>query len=170
MAQRPPSSGKSGNGKKNTGPYKPKKKLRPGQAPERARSNFPEAETVAAYISESPEPLTRKEIARAFRIDESAFHMLKGMLKRLMSEGLISESPDGGYTAPQLVPEVITVEVREITEDGDALCQPVEWRHPGDVPHILVALDRGKAALAIGQKALVRLVEDDGSVLVGHML
>ena len=131
-----------------------------------AAAPFPSKEQVLAFINESSEPVGKREIARAFRIKGGNDRIrLKALLKELRQEGLLEKQPQRRLAAPGRLPNVLVVEVAEMDEDGELFARPTVWDHDkGAPPRIYLAPEkRSRAALAMGERALVRLkrAEDD---------
>ena len=128
---------------------------------------FPSKEKVLAFINESSEPVGKREIARAFRIKGNDDRIrLKALLKELKQEGVLEKQPSRRLSAPGRLPNVLVVEVSELDEDGELLARPTVWDDDkGRPPRIYIAPDnRSRAALAMGERALVRLQQgEDGS-------
>lgn len=115
------------------------------------------------YISSSPTPVTKRDIARAFKLKGSGPRVaLKKILKAMEDEGVITKQ-GGGYTIPEGLPGVMVVEISEIDIDGDVFCRPVEWSDKqGTPPRIELMPDKkGHPAMAVGDRALVRLKRID---------
>lgn len=113
------------------------------------------------YIRNSSAPQTKREIARAFNIKGGENRVaLKQILKALTNEGAITKQPGGGYSIPEGLPGVMTVEVTEISVDGDIVAKPVDWniRQQGDAPRIEIMPDKKHFPhMSEGSRALVRL-------------
>ena len=128
---------------------------------------FPSKEQVLAFINENSAPVGKREIARAFRIKGNDDRIrLKALLKELKQEGLLEKQPSRRLSAPGHLPNVLVVEVFELDEDGELLARPTVWDDDkGPPPRIYVAPDnRSRAALAMGERALVRVkLGDDGA-------
>ena len=135
---------------------------------EKARSTpFPSKDQVLAFINESAEPVGKREIARAFRIKGTNDRIrLKALLKELKQAGQLEKQPSRHVSAPGRLPNVLVVEIAEMDEDGELLARPTVWdEEKGTPPRIYLAPEkRSRAALAMGERALVRLkLTDDGS-------
>lgn len=123
------------------------------------------------YLAESTKPVTRREIARAFSVKKKGQEHLSHMLKDLENSGCI-EKQSGAYTYltglhdVASVPDVSTLEVTEITLDGDVFARPVNWNEQtsGPAPSIEIMPDKkGHPSLTTGDHILARVEEgDDG--------
>ncbi len=59
---------------------------------------------------------------------------------------------------PDVMPDVMVVQITGTDPDGDAVARPVEWRGDGPPPMILMAAEpRGRPALAPGERVLAKL-------------
>lgn len=113
------------------------------------------------YIQNSSEPMTKREIARAFKVKGGENRIvLKQILKKLENEGVISKHPGGGYSVPEGLPSVCVIEVCDIDVDGDVFAKPTEWNeeHQGPLPRIeLMPGKKGHPAAKVGDRVLARL-------------
>ncbi len=124
----------------------------PKQAP------FPTKEQIAAFIRESPVPVGKKEIARAFQMTGDQRIGLKALLKELEAEGTVERGPGRRLAPPRSLPTVTVVDVSDIDEDGETVARPVRWDGSGPAPRIFLGPGRaGHPSLAPGDRALVRL-------------
>ncbi len=139
----------------------------PKKASGASTTPFPSKEQVLTFINESAEPVGKREIARAFRIKGSNERIrLKALLKELKQDGLLDKQPSRRISAPGRLPNVLVVEVHELDEDGELLARPAVWDDDkAKPPRIYLAPEkRSRAALAMGERALVRLkLGDDGA-------
>jgi len=127
------------------------------------KSPFPSKRDVLDFINESPVPVGRKEIARAFHIRGDDRVALKALLRELQDEGHLERQDKRRLTAAGGLPEVLVVEVEGLDTDGELLARPAVWRRVEQPPKIFMAPERrGRPALGRGDRALVRLrrIED----------
>lgn len=112
------------------------------------------------FIKSSPAPVTKRELAVAFRLKGSGPRIaMKKILKELYNEGAISKQ-GGAYTIPEGLAGVIVIEVSDISTDGDVFAKPVDWNadKQGTPPRIEIMPEKkGHPALAVGDRAMVRL-------------
>lgn len=119
---------------------------------------FPTKEELLTYIRESPVPVGKREIARAFRITGSERIRLKAMIRELEREGTLGRDRGRRFGPAGRLPEVTLVEVTGTDEDGEVLAKPVAWEGEGPSPRIYMAPDRrGVPALGPGERVLARL-------------
>lgn len=117
-------------------------------------------ESILHFLAESPTPLTKREIARAFDIKGDGRILLKDILRELEERGSIVKQPGQAYAVPKALPTVTVIEITDIDADGDLLAKPTEWDEAtqGDLPRIDVMPDqKGHASLAAGDRALAKL-------------
>ncbi len=133
-----------------------------GRAAAKTRS-LPSRDQVLTFIRESPSPVGKREIARAFRIQGADRIPFKALLKDLREAGHL-ERKEGRKLVPRgRLPPVAVLVVSGIDEDGELLARPAVWESAEDPPVIYVAPDvRSRAALAPGDRILAKLsrVED----------
>jgi ribonuclease R len=117
-------------------------------------------DAVLRYLSESPQPQTKREIAQAFRIKgPEGRAALKDILRALEQDGRIAK--DGGtFAIPTALPAVTLVEVTHTDIDGDLFGRPVEWDETKKGPAPLIEIKPvrgGQPALSPGDRILARL-------------
>ena len=123
---------------------------------------MPTREQVLAFIRESPQPVGKREIARAFHLKGSDKIPLKALLKDLAAEGLLDRQAKRKIAARGTLPAVAVIEVMGLDEDGELLARPVAWESPKAPPTIYLAPDkRSRAALAPGDRVLAKLQRVD---------
>lgn len=120
---------------------------------------FPTKEEVLAFIRESPRPVGRREIARAFAIKGSETRIaFKRLLKDLEKEGIVERHKGRKISGQGGLPEVSVLVVTGIDADGELLGRPVVWHGPDEPPTIYVAPERhGTPAIEVGARLLARL-------------
>ena len=119
---------------------------------------FPTREQVLAFIQESPTPVGKREIARAFHITGDQRPALKRLLLELSSAGAVDRNRGRKVAPLKALPEVAVVEITQLDDDGDLLCRPIDWREKTDPPRIMIkAGKRGVGDLGVGNRALVQL-------------
>ncbi len=129
--------------------------------PQRTKSppSLPSKEDILAFVRESPRPVGRREIARAFRIKGSQLRIeFKELLRELEDEGLIERHGGARVAAPGRLPPVTVIEVTGTDEDGDLIGRPVVWHGAGAPPRVYVAPERrGAPAIEAGARVLAKL-------------
>ncbi len=130
----------------------------PAKHPKPKAAPLPSKEQLLAFIRESPVPVGKREIARAFRVSGADRIALKAMLKELEREAAVARNRGRRLGAPGRLPEVTVVAVTGTDEDGEVLAKPVVWEGAGPPPRIVMAPDRrGVPALGPGDRVLARL-------------
>jgi len=99
---------------------KKEKKTKPKEIP------HPTREQIVAFIEESPTPVGKREIARAFHLTGGGRIWLKGVLKELAEEGKVERGRKRRVTKPGVLPEVAVIQVDRIDADGEVICRPVK--------------------------------------------
>jgi len=135
------------------------------------KAPFPTRDQVLEFIRESPTPVGRREIARAFHITGADRVPLKLLLKELERDGAVERGRRRTVGPPDALPEVTVVEVTGIDSDGETVARPLHWQGEAAPPRIYLQPEgRGHPALAAGDRALARLRrtaerEYDGKIL-----
>ncbi|HEX2885527.1 ribonuclease R [Vineibacter terrae] len=122
-------------------------------------SPLPTRDQVLAFIRESPVPVGKREIAKAFNIKGADRVGLKELLRDLRAEGAVARGTRRELMDPGALPEYLVIEVIGPDADGDLLARPVHW-NPDDgaaPPQIIVQPAREHAAPGSGDRLLARL-------------
>ncbi|SIP89748.1 MULTISPECIES: ribonuclease R [unclassified Bosea (in: a-proteobacteria)] len=150
-------------------------------APEPSRQailDFIEEERVAGR------EVGRREIARAFGLDQGGKIWLKRILKEMEREGEIGGDGDARPVHPRnALPPVLLCEIKTRDRDGDLVAQPLEWNETdqGPPPRIVIETRRegrrkakdASAAPGVGDQALLKLTRlrgVEGYTYSGHVL
>jgi len=121
---------------------------------------FPDKGDVLRFILESPTPVGKREIARAFHIRGDQRVRLKALLKELEDEGLLEKGDRRRLAKPGHLPEVTVIEVVSVDHDGYAKARPASWDRDEEPPVITIAPTSLKGpAPAEGERILARLSE-----------
>ncbi len=119
---------------------------------------FPTREQVLEFIRESPAPVGKREIARAFHITGDDRPALKKLLLELSSTGTVDKGRGRKVAPPKALAAVAVVEISGVDADGDLLCRPIDWREKTEPPRILLKPGRsGSGEFGVGNRALVQL-------------
>jgi len=119
---------------------------------------FPSKDDILRFIADSPDPVGRREIARAFNIRGAQRAELRALLKELAEEGHIDRGHKRRYGPPGELPAVAVLEINEADEDGTLYARPASGRTPEPPPRIVLAGPTpGGPALGIGDRLLARL-------------
>ena len=131
-----------------------------------APAPVPSKEEIVAFIRESPGPVGKREIARAFRVRGAGRAELRRLLRELADEGLLADRRPRRRGREGGLPKVTVIEVTGVDSDGELLGRPVVWHGEGAPPTVYVAPERpGAPALAAGDRVLARLRRaPDGTV------
>src|SRR5262249_15375833 len=122
------------------------------------KSSLPTKQQVLDYIRNSPTPVGKREIARAFGISGGDRIPPKAMLKEIAAEGDVERGRGRRLARPKSLPETAVVQIVGVDPDGEVLARPVAWTDDSKPPKILMAPERrGTPALAEGDRVLARL-------------
>jgi ribonuclease R len=86
----------------------------------------PTKDQIISFIEDSPAPVGKREIARAFRLTAGDRVWLKGVLKDLAAEGQVERGRKRRVAKPGSLPEVAVIQVERIDADGEVICKPVK--------------------------------------------
>ena len=117
----------------------------------------PTREQIVAFIEESPTPVGKREIARAFHLKGGGRVWLKGVLKELAAEGKVERGRKRRVAKPGSLPEVAVIQVDRIDVDGEVICRPV--KETDGTPPVIYLRPGGHqgAAPGEGDRILARL-------------
>ncbi len=82
---------------------------------------------ILEFIKESPTPVGKREIARAFNIRGGSRIALKAVLRELQDEGHLDKDRKRQVRPTGDLPSVLVVEVIGTDSDGEVLCRPANW-------------------------------------------
>jgi ribonuclease R len=131
------------------------------------RPGLPTREQIVAFISRSPTPAGKREIARAFGLKGQDKIALKALLRDMADEGLVDIGPARAFHKLGGVPRVTVLRVVDV-DGSQPIAVPERWEAEGvPVPRLRV-LERGRrGALAVGDRILAR-TEEAGQGWVAH--
>jgi ribonuclease R len=133
-------------------------------------NSVPSREQIRQFIEESPGPVGRREIARAFNVKGAARIELKQMLGVLINEGEIDPGRRRKVSAPGRLPPVGVVEVVSINDDAEAIATPVSGIQGGENARILLPHTGRGPSFAVGDRLLARLTHVKGDTYRGSVM
>ena len=135
------------------------------------KAALPTKQQVLEFIRESPTPVGKREIARAFGISGGDRIALKAMLKEIATEGAVERGRGRRLSRPAALPETAVVEITGVDVDGEVMARPLYWRDDTPPPKILMAPERrGAPALAAGDRVLARLARSGDGLYEGRTI
>ena len=132
----------------------------------RKNAHLPTKRQLIDFINENAGVVSRREIARAFRLRGPDRTWLREMLRALEDEGLIDRQRRRRVSAPGRLPAVGIIEVSDIDADGDVFCRPVAGGDAEPPPGLRIRLiqDRRRGpAPGDGDRVLARLKHVGGN-------
>ena len=131
---------------------------------------LPTKEAIAAFIKDSPTPVGRREIARAFNVKGPDRAALRAMIAELAEDGDIDLGRKRKAAAPGALPEVCVVEVASVDHDGEMIAHPLAWVSEEAPPRIVLMPDRRGPAMTTGDRALARLERKGEARYLGRVI
>jgi ribonuclease R len=135
--------------------------------PKRPIPGLPSREKIIDFITTSPTPAGKREIARAFGLHGSEKIALKALLKDMADEGLIDSAPGRAFHKMGGLPKVTVLRIVDV-EDDQVIGVPEIWHGEGIAIPRLRVIEKGKrGALGVGDRVLCR-TEERGAGHVAH--
>lgn len=122
------------------------------------KAPLPTKQQLIDFITENPEPMGQREIARAFGLRGADRAWLRQTLRELQADGLIDRAHRRRIREQGHLPPVAVLEVQFVDEDGEVYCRPARESEAAIAP--LIRLVQGKArgpAPGEGDRILARL-------------
>lgn len=139
----------------------------------KAAKPFPTREQITEFLKSRDDTVGKREIARAFHITGDDRVRLKQLLQDMADEGQLEKRRGRRMRAPgaAALPNVAVLRIVAIDSDGEALAQPVRWEDEEPPPRITMGAEgRGQGALAVGDRVLARLQQDDDGDWTGRTM
>ena len=133
----------------------------------REHPGFPSREKIIEFITTSPTPAGKREIAKAFGLHGSDKIALKALLKDMADEGLIDSAPGRSFHKMGGLPKVTVLRIIDV-EDDQVIGVPEIWHGEGiPIPRLRVIEKGRRGALGVGDRVLCR-TEERGAGHVAH--
>ncbi len=132
---------------------------------------LPSKEELAEYICNAPQPVTKRDVARQFKLKGQARVQVKNLLRVLLDEGAIEKGIKKTYQALDALPEACIVEITGLDNDGELLARPIVWDKDYEPPLIFISdKKRVEGNLAKGDQALVKLTKLPDNIYKARIL
>ncbi|MFC3711844.1 ribonuclease R [Sphingoaurantiacus capsulatus] len=126
---------------------------------------LPTREQVLRFIEESPTPVGKREIARAFGLHAQDKIALKALLRDMANDGDLEAGAGRNFHKGGGLPKVTVLRVVEVEEGPVAI--PDAWDKGGTPPRVRIVEHSKREALGIGDRILTR-IEEVGSGYRAH--
>ena len=131
---------------------------------------LPTEKALVELIEKSGKALSRREIARKYKLSSTDRRALGANLELLAEEGKIRRGRNRRYTATNFIPAVSVLEVAGLDEDGDIILRLTDQRFQTTSPRIQASTRKLKGpAPGIGDRVLARL-EKKGGVYIAQII
>ncbi len=135
--------------------------------PKRPNLGLPSREKIIDFITTSPTPAGKREIAKAFGLHGADKIALKALLKDMADEGLIDSAPGRSFHKMGGLPKVTVLRIVDV-EDDQVIGVPEIWHGEGiPIPRLRVIEKGRRGALGVGDRVLCR-TEERGAGHVAH--
>ncbi len=121
------------------------------------QNRLPTKQEILDYINDSPTPVGKREIARAFQIKGGQRIALKALLRELEEEGAIDKGRKRKLAPKGALPEVAVVTVTDASIDGELFAKPVGPHADIEAEIIVVPGGRATGLPKPGDRVLARL-------------
>ncbi|MDO7844693.1 RNB domain-containing ribonuclease, partial [Sphingomonas immobilis] len=129
-------------------------------------AGLPTREQVLDFITSSPTPAGKREIARAFGLSAQDKIALKKLLKDMADEGLIDGGPGRAFHKLGGLPKVTVLRVADVDDGGNVWAVPEKWDADVPAPRLRIRERKG-GALGVGDRVLAR-TEEAGNGWIAH--
>lgn len=129
-------------------------------------AGLPSRQQILDFITATPTPAGKREIARAFGLSAQEKIALKALLRDMADEGLIDSAPGRAFHKMGGVPKVTVLRVTDVADDGTVRAVPESW-HAETPPPLIRVKERKRGALALGDRILAR-TEEAGAGWIAH--
>ncbi len=136
--------------------------------PRRPAPGLPSEERILEFISESPTPVGKREISRAFALSGQDKVALKARLRDMENDGLIEAGPGRTFHKGGGLPKVTVLRVVDVA-DGQTVAVPDVWNKAGAPPRVRIVPGKRQAALGPGERVLAR-IEEAGQGYRAHIM
>lgn len=122
--------------------------------------DFPSKDELLTFLKNAKSKVTKRELARAFKIVGQDKILLKKTLREMLNEGQIVQDQSRSLRPADRLPAVQVVEFAGLDKHGDVLVRVVNSNHTGPTPTIYLSNPKGKrgAAIGPGDRALAKLI------------
>lgn len=121
---------------------------------------LPTPAQILKFIADTPTPVGKREIARAFGLHAQDKIALKAVLREMADAGLLDAGPGRSVHKGGGLPAVSVLRVIEVGEATIAI--PDSWEQSGPPPRIRVIEGKRRGALGLNDRVLAR-IEEAGS-------
>lgn len=130
---------------------------------------FPHIDEILSHIRVATEPLTKRDIVKAFDIKGDDRKTLKQYLRQLEEDGKIVKGQGQTYSVPGSLPSVTMIQITHIDIDGDVFAEPLEWDEAVQGPKPRIEL-LSNAPVKEGDRALARLKKYNDELYEGKLI
>ncbi|WP_380874702.1 ribonuclease R [Sphingomonas sp. DBB INV C78] len=134
--------------------------------PRRQSPGLPSRQQILDFITQSPTPAGKREIAKAFGLSAQDKILLKALLKDMADEGLIDSAPGRAFHKMGGVPKVTVLRIVDV-EGDQPVAVPEVWHSDAPPPKLRVVERGRRSALGPGDRILAR-TEEKGAGWIAH--
>ena len=133
-----------------------------------AKNDLPDRDDLLAFVRESKDAVTLRDVQRAFGVGSAARRRVQDVLNQLAGEGAIERVRGQIYRARRRLPEVAVLEIARIDADGDVFAKLAERGLADEGMEFRVVT--GRHAPSRGDRVLARLMLHEHGEPRAHIL
>ncbi|WP_455481384.1 ribonuclease R [Bartonella sp. B12(2025)] len=132
--------------------------------------HLPNKEEILSFINENPDRSSKREIAKAFNLKGDSRIWLRGILRELKDQNLISKQRKKAINKGKL-PSVALVKISERDEDGGFIAHPLEWESYPKPNIEILPFHRIKGInIGIGDHVLAKIFRNKSASYTGRII
>jgi len=121
---------------------------------------LPTRAAILKFVADTPTPVGKREIARAFGLHAQDKIALKGLLREMADAGELEVGPGRSVHKGGGLPAVTVLRVVEVGEN--TVGTPDEWTGSGAAPRVRIIEGKRRGALGLNDRVLARIEEAGG--------
>lgn len=133
----------------------------------KAPTGFPSEQQILDFIRSSARPAGKREIARAFGLQDREKIRLKALLRSMAEQGLVDKGAGQALHKSGGLPRVTVLRIASVDDDGDIWGEPERWDSAAPVPKLRVKERSRRHPLGVGDRVLAR-TEQAGRGWIAH--
>jgi len=131
---------------------------------------LPSNDDILEFLSESQNPVSKRELSQAFEIKGELRRPFREQLRKMTKKNHIEKQKDGLFTLPNSLPDVATLIIAGLSADGELMAEPEKFAGD-DKPKIFVITDDpAHARLVAGTRVLAKMRRTQNDEYDAHVM